>query len=144
MTRQWHLMICQCGTSYGIRKGTNGSCIRCGSIKSRIVSEFHTSAELASAVSLANMPPEIAKEVESKISKKDDMSITNSASDFSTSKFLRAMNDATNEDGILEDSALQRILDERKIVDPSAEYLIGQAELEGIIIRISPKTWSWL
>tara|TARA_Y100000768_G_scaffold259500_1_gene197460 strand:- start:1077 stop:1349 length:273 start_codon:yes stop_codon:yes gene_type:complete len=90
------------------------------------------------------MPPEIANEVESKISKKHDMSITNGASELSTSKFLRAMNDATNEDGILEDSALQRILDERKIVDPSAEYLIGQAELEGILIRISPKSWSWL
>ena len=137
-------MICQCGTSYGIRKGTSRSCIRCGSIKSRIVSEFHTSAELASAVSLANMPPEIAKEIESKISKKDELSTTNGGSDVSTSKFLRAMNDATNEDGILEDSVLQRILDERKIVDPSAEYLIGQAELEGIIIRISPKSWSWL
>ena len=137
-------MICQCGTSYGIRKGTSRSCIRCGSIKSRIVSEFHTSAELASAVSLANMPPEIAKEIQSKISKKDELSTTNVDSDLSTSKFLRAMNDATNEDGILEGSVLQRILDERNIVDPSAEYLIGQAELEGIIIRISPKSWSWL
>ena len=144
MTKQWHLMICQCGTSYGIRKGTSRSCIRCGSIKSRIVSEFHTSAELASAVSLANMPPEIAKEIESKISKKDELQTTNGGSDLSTSKFLRAMYDATNDDGILEDSVLQRILDERKIVDPSAEYLIGQAELEGIIIRISPKSWSWL
>jgi len=144
MTKQWHLMICQCGTSYGIRKGTSRSCIRCGSIKSRIVSEFHTSAELASAVSLANMPPEIAKEIQSKISKKDELSTTNVDSDLSTSKFLRAMNDATNEDGILEGSVLQRILDERNIVDPSAEYLIGQAELEGIIIRISPKSWSWL
>ena len=137
-------MICQCGTSYGIRKGTSRSCIRCGSIKSRIVSEFHTSAELASAVSLANMPPEIAKEIQSKISKKDELSTTNVDSDLSTSKFLRAMKDATNEDGILEGSVLQRILDERNIVDPSAEYLIGQAELEGIIIRISPKSWSWL
>ena len=90
------------------------------------------------------MPPEIAKEIQSKISKKDELSTTNGESDLSTSKFLRAMNDATNEDGILEDSVLQRILDERKIVDPSAEYLIGQAELEGIIIRISPKSWSWL
>ncbi|MEC7756194.1 MAG: hypothetical protein VX621_00030 [Candidatus Thermoplasmatota archaeon] len=144
MTKQWHLMICQCGTSYGIRKGTSRSCIRCGSINSRIVSEFHTSSELASAVSLANMPPEIAKEIESKISKKDELQTTNGGSDLSTSKFLRAMYDATNEDGILEDSVLQRILDERKIVDPSAEYLIGQAELEGIIIRISAKSWSWL
>lgn len=90
------------------------------------------------------MPPEIAKEIESKISKKDELQTTNGGSDLSTSKFLRAMYDATNEDGILEDSVLQRILDERKIVDPSAEYLIGQAELEGIIIRISPKSWSWL
>jgi len=137
-------MECQCGVHFGIRKGSNGSCIRCGSTKSRIISEFHTSSELADAVALANMPSEIAKDIHSKILRKEVVSSSNSQYESSTSKSLKAMNDATNEDGILEAAVLQTILDEREISDSSAEYLIGQAELEGIIVRISTNSWSWL
>ena len=144
VTEQWHLMECQCGISFGIRKGGKGSCIRCGSTKSRMISEFHTSSELAAAVALANMPSEIAEEIESKILRKEVTQRTNSHSLSSTSKSLQALNDATNEDGVLKASALQAILNERHISDSTAEYLIGQAELEGIIGRISPNSWSWL
>ena len=90
------------------------------------------------------MPPEIAKDIESKILRKEVMARSNSQYVSSTSKSLQAMNDATNEHGILESAVLQTILDEREISDSSAEYLIGQAELEGIIVRISTNSWGWL
>ena len=90
------------------------------------------------------MPPEIAKDIESKILRKEVVAHSNSQYVSSTSKSLQAMNDATNEHGILESAVLQTILDEREISDSSAEYLIGQAELEGIIVRISTNSWGWL
>ena len=90
------------------------------------------------------MPPEIAKDIESKILRKEVVARSNSQHVSSTSKSLQAMNDATNEHGILESAVLQTILDEREISDSSAEYLIGQAELEGIIVRISTNSWGWL
>ena len=54
------------------------------------------------------------------------------------------MKQSTGEDGTLTLKSLSRELEKEGIDEPSAEQIIGQAELGGILIRSSPDNWSWL
>jgi hypothetical protein len=54
------------------------------------------------------------------------------------------MKQSTGEDGTLTLKSLSRELEKEGIDEPSAEQIIGQAELGGILIRSGPDNWSWL
>ena len=54
------------------------------------------------------------------------------------------MQQSIGDDGTLTLKSLSRELEKEGIDKPSAEQIIGQAELEGILIRSSPDSWSWL
>ncbi|MBR79779.1 MAG: hypothetical protein CMA88_03230 [Euryarchaeota archaeon] len=62
----------------------------------------------------------------------------------SPSQIIRAMNFATNDQGILTIQSLKSELFRLQIEETSAEHIIGQAELEGILIRTTELSWSWL
>ena len=60
------------------------------------------------------------------------------------SRAFQAMRDATDESGILTIESLERELVKRGIIEPTSYHLIGQAEVEGILLRNSSEAWSWL
>ncbi|MFL2974833.1 MAG: hypothetical protein ACJZ42_00745 [Candidatus Thalassarchaeaceae archaeon] len=54
------------------------------------------------------------------------------------------MHDATDRHGILTIASLERELTKKGISELSSEHLIGQAEMEGILLRHGDDSWSWL
>ena len=93
----------------------------------------------------ANMPKEIAQDIAKRIRDKDEKSIKNSTvSGDQHSKMIRAMNEATDESGILTKEALLIELEGLGIPDVSVEHLIGMAELEGLLLRRDGESWTWL
>ena len=51
---------------------------------------------------------------------------------------------ATDVDGNLSKLSLEKILINEGISDVSSEHLIGQAEMQGLLVRVSQNTWNWL
>jgi len=142
VSHAWHLLRCECGHSYGRISGGSGRCTRCGSSRFRIVSEYGDSRLLADAVADANMPKEIAQDIASRISEKASNAEVNQGN--SRSKLLWAMYEATDEYGQLSIASLAEELAKLGIFEPTPDYLIGQAEIEGILIRHDPNSWTWL
>lgn len=141
----WQLLRCDCGHSFGRIGGESGRCTRCGSSRFRVVSEFDNSRLLAEAVSNANLPKEIVQDITSRLHSKDKKaaySETNQGN--SRSKLLRAMHDATNENGMLSIASLADELTKLGVVETSPDYLIGQAEIEGVLLRYDSDSWTWL
>jgi len=56
----------------------------------------------------------------------------------------RIMRQSTGSDGTLTLKSLSRELGKEGIDEPSAEQILGQAELGGVLIRASAESWSWL
>jgi hypothetical protein len=54
------------------------------------------------------------------------------------------MKSATASDGTLTIASLDSTLLGMEISEPTAEHLIGQAEMEGVLLRSGADTWSWL
>ncbi|MED6346373.1 MAG: hypothetical protein VX626_04680 [Candidatus Thermoplasmatota archaeon] len=145
MSDEWQLRRCDCGNSFGSNSSKSPTCSRCGSPKSTVVSIFDDSRQLAVAVSNANMPKEIAQDIAKRIRVKDEKSIKNSSvSGDQHSKMIRAMNEATDESGILTKEALLIELEGLGTPDVSVEHLIGMAELEGLLLRRDGESWTWL
>ena len=62
----------------------------------------------------------------------------------SRSRAIQAMRDATDDAGILTIESLEGELAKLGINEHSSKQLIGQAELEGILLRDGVESWSWL
>ena len=68
MTSVWIMIKCDCGNHFGVKKGSNISCSRCGGMNEYIISKsFSSPIELHSAVSSANAPKDIEKIINSKL-----------------------------------------------------------------------------
>lgn len=61
-----------------------------------------------------------------------------------SSRTIQAMRDATDHTGILTIESLEKELAKIGINEPSSQHLIGQAEVEGILLRNGSEKWSWL
>jgi len=145
MTEEWFLMRCSCGHAFGSQSGGSASCTRCDSSSSKRIGAFTDAFELAEAVSSANLPKEIARQMarrahsSEKLRKQPERN-----SPASTSDLLSAMRSATDSGGLLTIPSLANELRGMEISEPTAERLIGQAELEGVLMRSGKETWSWL
>ncbi len=136
-------MRCLCGRSFGNRGGTRAICSRCGSSKCTKIREFDNSSELANAVSAANMPKELSNEISSRITKENrDFGRNNDLGKYST--LVSSMKNATDENGEISLRSLSSELQKMDIKETSAELLLGQAEMEGVLFRSSEETWTWL
>ena len=56
----------------------------------------------------------------------------------------RIMRQSTGSDGRLTIKTLSSELEKEGYTEPSAEQVIGQAEMEGILFRADPESWHWL
>jgi hypothetical protein len=145
MTDEWFLMSCSCGHCFGSQKGGLASCSKCGLSSSRRIDAFTDAIELAQAVSSANLPKEISHQMARRahsyeaLHKGPKLNARASASEL-----LRAMRSATDSAGHLTISSVAYELRRMEISELTAERLVGQAEMEGVLMRSSKDTWSWL
>tara|TARA_B100000945_G_C20404451_1_gene609227 strand:- start:757 stop:1167 length:411 start_codon:yes stop_codon:yes gene_type:complete len=136
-------MRCSCGSSFGNRRGTRAICSRCGSSKCTKIADYENSSDLSKAVSEANLPKELSNDISSRISKENKNLRSNK--ERANSRFLvSSMKNATDENGIITLQSLNAELQKINIKETSAELLVGQAEMEGILLRTSEETWTWL
>ncbi|HJN70138.1 MAG TPA: hypothetical protein QF525_01725, partial [Candidatus Thalassarchaeaceae archaeon] len=119
------------------------SCARCGESKRLVTKSSHSnSTELFRAVSSANLPEEIRGEVEARLKK--EKTKRNQNQRVGVEKIHGIMLDSTNSDGILTMDKLTQKLMEKGVENPTAEEILGMAEVQGVIIRSAPNSWLWL
>jgi len=141
----WILVRCICGNSFGSRKASFSSCPRCGSSKGKTQKEFESSERLAEAVAASNLPTQIKQEVETRVSSEESRrAAVQEKTRGGPEAIRRIMRQSTSDDGILTLEGLSTELEKEGHVEPSAEQVIGQAEMEGILVRSGPDSWSWL
>jgi len=119
------------------------NCTRCGSSESRTMGRYHDSKQLSDAVSKANMPKELGEEIQSRLTRYMK-EVFKGQSSPTENQLIGAMRAATDDQGILTLKSLQSELDRIGIKQPSADYLVGQAEVEGELLRTENNSWSWL
>ena len=79
MTSQFNLITCGCGHSFGSTNMKVNYCTKCGSsINIKNIERFDDAEALSSAVSFANIPKEISKELTLKIKRKESKQKSNS------------------------------------------------------------------
>lgn len=146
MNRVWVLVKCSCGNSFGARKVAIATCPRCGSSGSgKTLREFHSTEQLAEAVAASNLPRQISQEVESRTAAEESRrSVVAEVTRGGPEAIKRIMRQSTGSDGTLTLKSLSRELGKEGIDEPSAEQILGQAELGGVLIRASADSWSWL
>ena len=145
MGHDWYLVRCSCGHSFGHRKGTKAKCTICGSSEVTNVEQFSDSRSLANAVSEANLPKELAKEMSSRLDSKSAFGENRQQGSVSIRERVRdSLRSATDEKGVLRIGAIRRELDSAGLDAESWESIIGGAELEGILVRSSSDSWRWV
>ena len=144
MTGNWLLLRCKCGQSFGARQGTQASCSRCGeSSQITTTAVFTDSTQLTDAVANANLPSEISQEITNKLNEKKRKQLkTRDIANAGT--IQRIMKQSTDERGVLTLQSLRECLDIEGVTEPSAEQIIGMAELQGVVHRASRDEWKWL
>ena len=110
------------------------------------MSVFDDPRKLATAVSNANMPREIADDISKRIQSLEEKSALYNATNVGNyrSRAMRAMRDATDDSGILTIESLEEELAKMGINETTSHHLIGQAEVEGLLLRNDSESWSWL
>ena len=145
MSMRYNLIKCSCGFTFGSTKSKNNYCTKCGSTSNlKYIESFDNAEKLARAISFANIPDEISDELISKIKKKESKIKTSRTNNGNFLGGLSILKKATDEEGNLTKSSLDKFLSEEGMVESSSEYLIGQAEVQGFLIRINENTWNWL
>lgn len=145
MSMRYNLIKCSCGFTFGSTKSKNNYCTKCGSTSNlKYLESFDNAEKLARAISFANIPDEISDELISKIKKKESKIKTSRTNNGNILGGLSILKKATDEEGNLTKSSLDKFLSEEGMVESSSEYLIGQAEVQGFLIRINENTWNWL
>ena len=144
MASNWLLLRCKCGRSFGARQGTKSSCSRCGeSSQITTTAVFTDPNQLTEAVANANLPSEISQEIENKLNEKKRKQlktriITNAGT------IQRILSQSTDKRGVLTLQSLRESLDIEGVAEPSAEQIIGMAELQGVVHRAGQDEWKWL
>ena len=109
MGLDWYLVRCKCGHSFGHKKGNNAKCTICGSNEVTVVQQFSDSRSLANAVSDANLPKELAKELSSRLESKSAIEEKRKQGPGSIRERIRVtLRSATDEQGVLRGFILER------------------------------------
>jgi predicted nucleic acid-binding Zn-ribbon protein len=141
----WILVKCICGNLFGSRKASFSSCPRCGSSKGKTQREFQSPKSLAEAVAASNLPLQISQEVESRIAAEQSRRAVLGEKTRGGPEAIRSiMRQSTGSDGRLTIKKLSSELEKEGYAEPSAEQVIGQAEMEGILVMADSESWYWL
>ena len=133
--QRWDMLRCEsCGRFSGGRSGQrNITCRHCGSSSLTIVQSFDDAAKMAHAVSSANIPPEIRKEVEDALVSRPELNPRNVGP--TQPNPVRMIKDAANEDGFIDMEALVRESRKIGVDEEEINRWIVVSEIEGALIR---------
>ena len=106
--------------------------------------QYENTADLADAVASANLPSELVAEISSRDLRVDFRSRLAAEQSSHKSAMIRAMKTATNDSGVISLESLTKSLSSLNLDDTPPEHLIGQAELDGILLRSGSEEWTWL
>ncbi len=145
MSTTWQHVRCECGNSYGMKIGANGKCSRCDSSKFTKISEFDDPQMLSEAVAKSNLPEELRDDISARVENKERKArVFKSNYGSEKTRVMNAMKRSTDSNGILRIDTLEAELQKLGVIHSSPELLIGQAEIEGILMRHEENSWTWL
>lgn len=138
---QWLVLRClHCQQCSGQRVQT-GRCPHCGQPFSReteVVKVVSSASELHREVSLANTPESLRDELRTRLER--DLPGSNEVENITPVKIFHALREAVGEDGLLTFQDVSTIL-QRLNVREAVETVMGQAEVEGLVIRAGEGRW---
>jgi hypothetical protein len=99
--------------------------------------------QLAEAIAHANLPTEIREDVESRL-KRDSRLHEQTRNRGGVELIHRIIRKATANNGELTLAKLRESLEVEGIAEPTAEEILGDAEIQGVLFRSATDTWRWL
>ena len=91
----------------------------------------------------ANIPSEISQEIANKLNEKKRKQLkTRDTANAGT--IQRILKQSTDERGVFTLQSVRECLDIEGVTEPSAEQIIGMAELQGVVHRAGQDEWKWL
>ena len=132
---RWDMLRCgTCGRASGGRSGQrNITCRHCGSSSMVVIQSFDDAGKMANAVSSANLPPEIRKELEDALSRRPEFNPPNGGS--TQPNPVKMIQSAAREDGLIDMEALIREANKVDVEEDEVNRWIEKSEIEGAIIR---------
>ena len=92
-------------------------------------------------VSIANTPENLREELRRRL--QQDLPGSYAVEEPNPTNIFRSLRDAVNNEGLLTSSEVARILERFHVQEP-VETVMGQAELEGLVIRAGEGRWVFL
>ena len=139
--QQWLVIRCQACQQCSGQRRQGGRCPHCGSsmgADAEVVKVCDSSATLHLEVALANTPPELREELRSRLSTTDLGG--HEQRYVSPRSLLRELRTLADERGEISLDSVQQFLS-KKEVDIPAEAFMEQAELEGVLLRLTEGHW---
>ena len=136
--QRWDMLRCDsCGRASGGRSGQRSiACRHCGSTSLTIAQSFDNAGKMAQAVSSANLPPEIRKEVEDALSRRPELNPSSGSS--IRPNPVRMIQSAAKDDGSIDMDLLVREAVKVGVDEDEVKRWIETSEIEGALIREGP------
>jgi len=139
MEPSWLVLLCQsCERAFGKpRSAKNLLCPHCNHNDAKVLSRHFSANAASDAVSVANVPPEIQKQLSSWLNDQPQtppMSASDSVDGYSV------LSKAADENGIVTIDSLEKVLKESNL-KISAESFAEQACAEGELLQDGPNQW---
>ena len=143
MERNWVMLRCQCGRNFGSRANSNYNCPRCNKKTSlSTIKSFSSSSELRDAVSKANVPDEIVKELSSRLASYENSE--SSSGGLTSDDIKKILSFAKLPDDSITISSVDESMIRLNLKKMSAERLMELLETSSMVLRNSNSSWSVL
>ena len=143
MEGNWVMLRCQCGRNFGSRANSNYNCPRCNKKTSlSTIKSFSSSSELRDAVSKANVPDEIVKELSSRLASYENSE--SSSGGLTSDDIKKILSFAKLPDDSITISSVDESMIRLNLKKMSAERLMELLETSSMVLRNSNSSWSVL
>ena len=143
MEGNWVMLRCQCGRNFGSRANSNYNCPRCNKKTSvSTIKSFSSSSELRHAVSKANVPDEIVKELSSRLASYENSE--SSSGGLTSDDIKKILSFAKLPDDSITISSVDESMIRLNLKKMSAERLMELLETSSMVLRNSNSSWSVL
>ena len=134
----------KCGQAHGRRTDSSAGCQRCGAAASNLTLIGHAASpeELQLVVQKANIPPDIAAELEQLMKKEPNNSSVSDPRTLAPELVERVLQAAADEEGQLKLDDVRRALRAVGITTLEPTALVEFAESSGLLIRRGPNAWA--
>ena len=137
------MLKCQCGRNFGSRANSNANCPRCNKKTSlTTIKSFSSSSELRDAVSKANVPDEIVKELSSRLASYENYERSNES--FTSDDIDKILSLAKLPDDSITLSSVSESMITLNLQKMTAERFMELLETSSMVLRSSNSSWSVL